>query len=134
EVIRISDVVLEVLDSRFIDETRHPGLEEEVRNAGKKLVFVLNKADLVDIEELKNSGKLDEIKQYVFFSSVKKVGKRSLRERIAIEAKRNNKEHKIAHVGVFGYPNTGKSSLINYLSGKGAAGISAQAGFTKGMQ
>jgi len=37
-------------------------------------------------------------------------------------------------IGVIGYPNTGKSSVINYLVGKPAAGIGADAGFTKGIQ
>ncbi len=134
EVIRISDVVLEILDARYIEETRHPELEEHVRELGKKLVFVLNKADLVNVKELKESGKLKDLMPYVFFSAPGKIGKRELRRRISIEAKRMNKGHKKAHVGIFGYPNTGKSSLINYLSGRGVAGISSQAGFTKGMQ
>lgn len=135
EVIRISDVVLEILDSRFIDDTRHIAIEEEVKALGKKLVYVINKIDLVDIDALKASGKLEELKPYVLFSTTGKLGKRALKERIAIEAKRGNVDkHKISHVGVFGYPNTGKSSLINYLSGRGVAGISKQAGFTKGVQ
>jgi ribosome biogenesis GTPase A len=33
-----------------------------------------------------------------------------------------------------GYPNVGKSSLINALSGKGAAKTSSESGYTKGVQ
>ena len=36
-------------------------------------------------------------------------------------------------VGVVGYPNTGKSSLINSLRGKSVVGTSSSAGFTKSM-
>ena len=38
------------------------------------------------------------------------------------------------NIGVIGYPNTGKSSLINILTGKSSAGTGAEAGFTKGFQ
>jgi ribosome biogenesis GTPase A len=37
-------------------------------------------------------------------------------------------------VGIIGYPNTGKSSLINFLTGRSSAKVGAEAGFTKGMQ
>lgn len=137
EVIRISDIVLEILDARFIDETRHPELEKLVIEKGKKLVYVLNKVDLVDVEALKKDPRLKEMQPYVLFSTVGKFGKRALRERISIEAKRVPKDdptHKKIHVGIMGYPNTGKSSLLNYFVGRGVAGISKQAGFTKGMQ
>jgi len=35
-------------------------------------------------------------------------------------------------VGVLGYPNVGKSSVINALKGKGSAPVSPESGFTKG--
>ena len=41
---------------------------------------------------------------------------------------------KNAKVAVIGYPNTGKSSLINRLSRNGKAPTSAESGFTKGLQ
>ena len=37
-------------------------------------------------------------------------------------------------IGVVGYPNTGKSSVINYLVGKKSARTSPVAGFTRGIQ
>lgn len=137
DVIRISDIVLEIVDARFIDETRHPELEEIVKAQGKKLVFIINKIDLVDIDKLKQDPRLKEMQPYVLFSTVKKLGKKSLRERIMIEAKRvprDDPTHNKIHVGIIGYPNTGKSSLLNYFVGRGVAGISKVAGFTKGMQ
>ena len=48
-VVDISDIVLEVLDSRFVEETRNEALEKRLKKSGKKVVFVLNKADLVNV-------------------------------------------------------------------------------------
>ena len=133
EIIRISDIVLEVLDARFIEETRNPGIERLIAENGKKIIFVLNKADLIDISELNKSGKLRELEPYVLVSCKTKKGVRELRTRIKIEAKRL-KQKRNAHIGIVGYPNTGKSSIINVIAGGGRAKTASEAGFTKGMQ
>lgn len=132
EVIRTSDIILEVLDARFIDKTRNLQLEAEAKNAGKKLIFVLNKADLIDIKNLKISYDLSSMKPYVLFSTKSKIGRTRLRQLVNIEAKKT--DFNKARVGVIGYPNTGKSSVINVLSGGKRAGTSSQAGFTKTIQ
>jgi hypothetical protein len=131
EVIGMSDIILEVLDARFIEETRNREMEEIVAKMGKKLIFVLNKADLADMDGLKD-GALEGIGLHVFFSCKTKLGRGSLRTLLKIEAKRLKKKE--VKIGVIGYPNTGKSSLINLLAGRSAAGVAAEAGFTKGMQ
>ena len=61
------------------------------------------------------------------------MGKKRLRERLQIETKRLHLSRR-ALVGIIGYPNTGKSSLINMLTGRKTVGTSPQAGFTKGLQ
>lgn len=132
EVIQKADILLEVLDARFIDKTRNKELEKEAEKQGKKIIFVLNKADLVKIGELKKQYDLSSLKPYVFFSSKNKVGRARLREVINIEASKIKFDQ--ARVGVIGYPNTGKSSLINVLAGGKRAGTSSQAGFTKSIQ
>jgi len=50
---------------------------------------------------------------------------------LIVEAKRLGIKPK---VGVVGYPNTGKSSVINALKGKASTKISLQSGFTRGKQ
>ncbi|MGK0208894.1 MAG: ribosome biogenesis GTPase A [Patescibacteria group bacterium] len=133
DVIEISDVILEVLDVRFIEETRNPELEKDVLKMGKKLVYVLNKADLVNIELIK---KTLTISPYVFISSFKRDGSVRLRNMI----KRVSKDVILpdgmdrVQVGVVGYPNTGKSTLMNFLTGSSSASTANQAGHTKGMQ
>ena len=134
EVIRISDVILEVLDARFLEKTRNNELEAEIAVLGKKLVFIVNKVDLIDIDTVKRElGKLG-MKPYALVSAKARIGKQALKERIYIEVRRSKSEHAAAHVGIIGYPNTGKSSLINYLAGTKAASTSAQAGHTRGIQ
>ena len=46
KVIEESDVILEILDARYPDKTRNLEIENKVKKAGKKLVYVLNKCDL----------------------------------------------------------------------------------------
>jgi hypothetical protein len=136
KIVRTCDVILEVLDARFIDETRNAEIEELVKKQGKKLIYVLNKSDLLDkdkIKQIKRKLELDNLMPYVFVSSTMRRGRKDLRDRIKIEVKKlEGYERK--QVGVIGYPNTGKSSLINYLTGRGSAPTSARAGFTKGLQ
>jgi ribosome biogenesis GTPase A len=134
KVVDISDIILEVLDSRFIEETRNVALEKRISDAGKKIIFVLNKSDLIDIRDVE--GKIDKkMKPFVFVSCKSGRGSNDLRNRIKIEAKRVDIGGRSrVQVGIIGYPNTGKSSLINLITRKGAAKISKQAGFTKGIQ
>jgi ribosome biogenesis GTPase A len=137
EIINISDIILEVLDARFIYDTRNRALEKEVERLGKKLIYVLNKSDLVDLEKKKKELKELKLYPYVLVSCNKRKGARELRTKIKIEAKRVELPHdkmKRVQIGIVGYPNTGKSSLINLLSGKNSAKVGAEAGFTKVMQ
>jgi|SRR3989339_406166 len=136
EVVRISDVVLILLDARFIEKSRNIQLEDEIKAEGKKLVYVINKTDLVNLEDLKANPILEQLKPHVLFSCKTNQGRSDLRLRIKIEAKKGlkGKEYKIAHVGIIGYPNTGKSSLINLLVGRNASTASSESGYTHGMQ
>ncbi len=136
EVIKKSDIVLEILDARFIDATRNSEVENIIKSGGKKIIFVINKSDLVDEEKLKNEIKEKKIFPYAIISCLKRAGSRDLRERIKIEVNKMKifDMHKIAYVGIVGYPNTGKSSLINFLTGSSAAATSSVAGYTKGIK
>ncbi|MEK6905478.1 MAG: hypothetical protein AABX24_03685, partial [Nanoarchaeota archaeon] len=67
QVLREAEIIIEVLDARFIQETRNKEIEYKVRSSGKKILYVLNKCDLVNIEELKEKTK--ELQPSVFISS-----------------------------------------------------------------
>lgn len=129
-VLREADIIIEVLDARYIDDTRNFEIEDKIRHWNKKLLFVINKSDLVDPADL---GKLKDVKKQlkpcVFISSTDRLGTTILKKKI-LELSRGEK----VIVGVVGYPNVGKSSVINALSGRGAARTSSESGYTKGLQ
>lgn len=131
KIIQDSDIILEVLDARFIEETRNLEIEEEIKQQNKKLIYVLNKSDLLLNKKLKKINLLPGI----LVSCKERRDIKKLRELIKIFSKKIKKqsEGKII-VGIIGYPNTGKSSLINLLIGKSSAGVGSEAGFTKGIQ
>jgi len=142
DVVRISDIVLEILDARFIQETRNLEVEKDVLSQKKILIYILNKSDLVNVEKIKKEMP-KYMKPYVFVSATKGIGLKDLKSRIKIDAKKvlskmkENKEtenRKKVHVGVIGYPNTGKSSVINFITRRGVAKTAAKAGYTRGMQ
>ncbi|MFX0064168.1 MAG: GTPase [Candidatus Hermodarchaeota archaeon] len=132
KVINKSDILLLVLDSRLLSETRHKQIEEKIRQSKKKIIFVANKCDLVQISTLRENIKQLNLSPCVYVSATKHYGASKLRERIKIVSRELMKQEVI--VGVLGYPNVGKSSIINLLRGKGVVKTSARAGFTRGWQ
>lgn len=65
--------------------------------------------------------------------STKSLGTHKLMELIK-NYSREGDVKKAVTVGVIGYPNVGKSSIINSLKRKRAAGVSSKAGFTRNLQ
>ena len=132
KIILDSHIILQVLDARYPDETRNLELEESIKKQNKKIIYVLNKADLIEKKSKPN------FFPYVFVSCVLRKNIKELRDLIKKESKQielpdKTKFSKIT-VGVLGYPNTGKSSLINLLIGRNSAKTGSDAGFTKGFQ
>jgi hypothetical protein len=128
--VKEADIVLEILDARFPEQTRNAQLEKKILQSGKKLVFVLNKSDLVGTKKAGETKKeLSKTAPCYFVSAQKRLGTKRLRQELfKLAAKKQ------ATIAVIGYPNTGKSSLLNALAGRNAARTSAQAGFTRGAQ
>jgi ribosome biogenesis GTPase A len=127
DVIESADILLEIVDARFPDITRNEEIERKIIKAGKQYIIVMNKCDLTTqkhCEEWKT--KLDNT---VFISSKEHQGTKILREAIL---KRTRKRE--ITIGVVGYPNVGKSSVINVLKGKASAKASSVSGFTRAVQ
>ncbi len=129
QVIEVSDIVLEILDARFPSEMQNKEIEKLVKSKGKKIIYVLNKSDLTR----KRNKKLNPC---VFVSCKNKKGVSELRNKIKEQSAKIKKtgSYNRIQVGVIGYPNTGKSSLINLLIGRTSAKTGSEAGFTKGIQ
>ncbi len=132
EIVDRSDIILEVIDARFIDETRNAELEAIVKEKNKQIVYVINKSDLVEIKKLRDKMALLGLYPYIALSCRERRGGRVLRDRLRIESGKIKKEK--VYIGVIGMPNTGKSSIINLLIGRASARTAAEAGFTKGVQ
>ena len=128
KIVRDADIVMEIVDARFPQQSRNTELEDFVRGSGKKLIIVLNKSDLISKRNAQKA-KDSITERCVFVSARQRSGVKALK--IGIEKLVSGDEAKVAIVG---YPNTGKSSIINMLRGRKAARTSSTAGFTRGKQ
>ncbi|MBX4212308.1 50S ribosome-binding GTPase [Candidatus Pacearchaeota archaeon] len=130
KVVGEADVVVFVVDARMPELSKNKEVEELLEKNSKEVVVVLNKIDLVPVE------KQDDIRrQYphaFLVAATQNVGIADLRKELHIIGKRMKK--KTTKVGIVGYPNVGKSALINALAHRKRAVMSPIAGTTKGIQ
>lgn len=157
-VTQAADVILYVLDARDPEGTRSKEIERQIMSAAggdKRLILILNKIDLVPPPVLKNW--LLYLRRYfptlplrashsapnanTFDHKALTVKGTSETLFKALKSYAQSKQLKRAiSVGVIGYPNVGKSSVINALTsrlhrGKGAAcPTGAEAGVTTSLR
>lgn len=162
KTVKRADVILQVLDARDPNGTKSTQVENLVLGDDrKKLVYVLNKADLVPREVL--AGWLTELRKKcpavpfkcntqsqkgnlgVASGKANKMQESSLKTNHAIGGEEllgllknycriDGSSKTIISVGIVGFPNVGKSSLINSLMRTRSVGVSSTPGYTKVTQ
>ncbi|KAK2761298.1 GTPase required for pre-60S ribosomal subunit nuclear export and maturation [Arachnomyces sp. PD_36] len=138
KVIDSSDVVIHVLDARDPEGTRCRSVEKYIKDEAphKHLVFVLNKCDLVPtgvaaswVRHLSR-----EYPTLAFHASItNSFGKGSLIQLLRQFSSLHSDRKQIS-VGFIGYPNSGKSSIINTLRKKKVCTVAPIPGETKVWQ
>ena len=139
--VKLVDVVIELLDARAPISSINENLEKVIHN--KKRLIVLTKIDLADpnetavwAQELKKKYDLilaldlkNNSAESLLSKAVISLGK----DKWAKEMAKGMKPQPIRTM-IIGIPNVGKSSLINRLAKRKAAGVQNKPGYTRGEQ
>lgn len=138
KVIDSSDVIIQVLDARDPTGTRSKSIESYLKKEKpwKNLIFVLNKCDLIPTWVTKRWVAVlsQEYPTLAFHASLtNSFGKGSLIQLLRQFGKLHSDKKQIS-VGFIGYPNVGKSSVINTLRSKKVCNVAPLAGETKVWQ
>ncbi|KAK9448769.1 P-loop containing nucleoside triphosphate hydrolase protein [Limtongia smithiae] len=154
-VIDASDVILYVLDARDPEGTRSKEVEQSIiKSLDKRLIFILNKIDLVPAHVqrtwesyLKHFFPTISVRASLAANNAQQLNHKSMTPQstattllhaLKSYANKSNLKRSIV-VGVIGYPNVGKSSIINALASKvggrtAACPVGAEAGVTTTMR
>ncbi|KAF6034791.1 GNL2 [Bugula neritina] len=138
KVVDSSDVLIHVLDARDPQGTRCPQVEKYLKKEAphKHLIFVLNKCDLIPTWSTQKwvATLSSEYPTLAFHASISNpFGKGALIQLLRQFGKLHTDKKQIS-VGFIGYPNVGKSSIINTLRKKKVCNVAPIAGETKVWQ
>ncbi len=141
ERLKVIDVVIELIDARAPISSINPQLEKTIKS--KKRILVLTKIDLADpqkndfwVEYLKKQYDVVLSLDLTQASSNKAIEKAITllgKDKWAKEKSKGMKPQPIRTM-IIGIPNVGKSSLINRLAHRKAAGVQNKPGYTRGEQ
>ncbi|KAH0503071.1 Nucleolar GTP-binding protein 2 [Microtus ochrogaster] len=138
KVIDSSDVVVQVLDARDPMGTRSPHIEAYLKKEKpwKHLIFVLNKCDLVPTWATKRWVAVlsQDYPTLAFHASLTNPFGKGAFIQLLWQFGKLHTDKKQISVGFIGYPNVGKSSVINTLRSKKVCNVAPIAGETKVWQ
>ncbi len=139
EKIKLIDLIIELRDARIPESSRHKDLPEWA--CGKPIISVLNKTDLSDLNKLKTYIKNSSEKIFLLSTKnknehlkllIKEIEKYA--DQVSAKFKAKGVLKRSARVLVVGYPNVGKSSLINLLAKSKKAKVEDRPGVTRSQQ
>jgi len=138
KVIDSSDVIVQVLDARDPIGTRSKHIEDHLKNdrKHKQLIFVLNKCDLIPTWATARWVRVlsKEFPTLAFHSSITNPFGKGALIQLLRQFSILHKDRKQISVGFIGYPNVGKSSVINTLRSKKVCKVAPLPGETKVWQ
>ncbi|XP_062996500.1 nucleolar GTP-binding protein 2 [Elgaria multicarinata webbii] len=138
KVIDSSDVIVQVLDARDPVGTRSPHVEAYLKKEKpwKHLIFVLNKCDLVPTWATKRWVAVlsQDYPTLAFHASLTNPFGKGAFIQLLRQFGKLHVDKKQISVGFIGYPNVGKSSVINTLRSKKVCSVAPIAGETKVWQ
>jgi ribosome biogenesis GTPase A len=129
-VIRNSDIVLLIVDARMPELTQNSEIISKAEALNKRVTVVFTKCDLVGKKEKELLKETYPNTHLV--SGLKKTGVKDLKK--YLENAADNWNQNSLRVGVVGYPNVGKSTLINLIIPGAKAKVSSVSGTTKKTQ
>ena len=141
EKVKMIDVIIELLDARAPLSSVNEHLEKATQN--KKKLYLMTKADLADPEQTKKWQKYfhNQNNEVLVVDLTNKNSFKMISQAVVNLGKskwdrdmaRGMKPQPIRTM-IIGIPNVGKSSLINLLAQRKAAGVQNKPGFTRGEQ
>ncbi|EME27284.1 Nucleolar GTP-binding protein 2 [Galdieria sulphuraria] len=138
KVIDSSDVLLEVLDARDPLGTRISYVEKYIQREcpHKHVVLLLNKCDLIPSSVTRHWIRYlsTEYPTVAFRATLQKSFGKSTLIGLLRQFANLHSDKKSISVGIVGYPNVGKSSIINTLRGKKVVNVAPVPGETKVWQ
>lgn len=160
KLLEVSDIVIQVLDARDPQNSRSLAVEAQVVGANKKLILLLNKVDLVpqDVNERwishlktqyptigfkaaqsgayhnRENMDLQKAEDGLLTNSSAVIGGEKLLQLLKNYSRNGAGSAGQVTVGVIGFPNVGKSSVINSLLRRKAVNTGGRSGITREIQ
>ncbi len=141
EVINRVDLVIEVRDARIPLSTGHPHLNQWINN--KKHILVINRSDMISPNTINSWNKWfknnDEYPHWCDAKrgiGIKAICKSTTESRLSIDNRRLSRGMKIRPIRTLtlGFPNVGKSALINRIANKRVVESARKAGVTRNLR
>ena len=141
EVINRVDLVIEVRDARIPLSTGHPHLNQWISN--KKHILVINRSDMISPNTINSWNQwFKDNDEYPHWCDAKRgigikaICKSTKKSRLSIDNRRLSRGMKIRPLRALtlGFPNVGKSALINRIANKRVVESARKAGVTRNLR